>query len=343
MPFACRMARVVLESFNSVKEGVRWYVMTDDDTVLFIDNLVEALSKYDHNKYWYIGGNSECISQNLDNSFEMAFGGAAYAISFPLMKALVRILDDCLKRYQTLYGSDHVIQSCVAELGVSLTFERGFHQIDLHGDISGFLSAHPKAPLLSLHHIDAIDPIFPSMNRLQSLQHIMKAAKSDSSRLLQQTVCYDKRTNWSFSISWGYSAQIYEKIHPPSILQRPLQTFHAWRNTPRQSFMFNTRPLTNDPCQAPHMFFFESVDNIWNNNSIVTNYTRRWPWRLPACAPTGGHSADMVSKIQVFSQARRLTWGGRRRECCEVIPSSGMKVTEVKIRVRACMQNEVMA
>lgn len=103
-----------------------------------------------------------------------------------------------------------IIQQCVKLL-----------QIDLHYDISGFLSAHPHTPFLSLHHLDTVDPIFPSMTRSNSVSHLMKAAKADQSRLLQQTICYYKPKNWSFSISWGYSAQIYEKTQPQAFYRDP--------------------------------------------------------------------------------------------------------------------------
>lgn len=131
MPHAIRMVHVILETFREVNNGVRWYVMADDDTVLFVDNLVELLSQYDHKKYYYIGGNSECTASNWDYSFDMAFGGAGYALSFPLAKAVAEHLDLCLMRYPTLYGSDHILQACIADLGVTLTHERGFHQVRL--------------------------------------------------------------------------------------------------------------------------------------------------------------------------------------------------------------------
>lgn len=130
MPFAIRMVRVVEETFKAGhEEGVRWYVMADDDTVLLIDNLVEILSKYDHRKYFYVGMKSECIVSNSLNSFEMAFGGAGYALSYPLAKAVAENMDLCIKRYPTVFGSDHILQSCIADLGVSLTQEKGFHQV----------------------------------------------------------------------------------------------------------------------------------------------------------------------------------------------------------------------
>lgn len=96
-------------------------------------------------------------------------------------------------------------------------------QIDLRVDISGLLSSHPSSPLISLHHFDAIDPIFPSKNRSESINHLMKPAKFDQSRLLQQTKCYHRQSNWTLSISWGYSAHIYQSIFPRSFLRRPLQ------------------------------------------------------------------------------------------------------------------------
>ncbi|KAK9154356.1 hypothetical protein Sjap_001836 [Stephania japonica] len=342
MPFAIRMARVILESFREDKEYVRWYVMADDDTVLFVDNLVDVLAKYDHNKYYYIGENSECVKSNFDYSFQMAFGGGGYALSFPLAKAMARNLDECLKRYPTLYGSDHIMQACISDFGVPLTHERGFHQIDLHGDLSGLLSAHPAVPMLSLHHLDHVDPIFPSMNRHEAIKHLMEASAVESSRVLQQTVCYHKQTNWSFSISWGYSAQIYEKIHTLSYLERPLQTFIPWKNIGQGTYMFNTRPLSKDPCEMPHMFFFESVEQgKGDQNSIVTtNYAQRSPRRLPVCLLTGNHSADPIVKIRVHSPRTRLTLVGGRRECCDV-NVLGKNLTEIAIR--SCKEDEVIA
>ncbi|KAF5744573.1 hypothetical protein HS088_TW07G00147 [Tripterygium wilfordii] len=129
MPNAVRLARVVLETLGEENRGVRWYIMADDDTVFFVDNLVEVLAKYDHRKYFYVGMNSECVSSNLAHSFDMAFGGAGYAMSFPLAEAVARNIDSCIMRYSTLLWSDQILQSCVADLGVSLTKEKGFHQV----------------------------------------------------------------------------------------------------------------------------------------------------------------------------------------------------------------------
>lgn len=126
---APRIARIVLESFRLELPDVRWFVMGDDDTVFFTQNLATVLAKYDHRQMWYIGGNSESVEQDLMHGYGMAFGGGGFAISYPLAAELADILDGCLDRYSHFYGSDQRVWACVLEVGVPLTIERGFHQV----------------------------------------------------------------------------------------------------------------------------------------------------------------------------------------------------------------------
>lgn len=105
--------------------------MGDDDTVFFVENLVSVLGKYDHTQMYYIGSNSESVEQDLIHSYATAYGGGGYAISYPLAAELVRILDGCVDRYDSLYGGDQKVQACVSEIGVPLTNEHGFHQVSL--------------------------------------------------------------------------------------------------------------------------------------------------------------------------------------------------------------------
>ncbi|KAG8640661.1 hypothetical protein MANES_13G074000v8 [Manihot esculenta] len=125
---AIRVARVVSETVGLNHSNVRWFVFGDDDTVFFPENLVKTLSKYDHGLWYYIGSNSEIYEQNRAFGFEMAFGGGGFAISYPLAKVLAKVFDSCIERYPHLYGSDSRVSSCLAELGVGLTREPGFHQ-----------------------------------------------------------------------------------------------------------------------------------------------------------------------------------------------------------------------
>ncbi|KAI8526162.1 hypothetical protein RHMOL_Rhmol13G0287700 [Rhododendron molle] len=289
-PVPARMLHAILEVYREGDQGVRWYVMGDDDSIFFVDNWVNVLAKYDHTKYIYIGGHSETLWTNVKYSFDQGFGGGGFALSYPLVSAMMA----------SVKFSQEKPKADITQLFVE------WMQIDLKGDISGFLSSHPQAPLLSLHHLDKVAPIFPSMDRLKSLNHLMKSAKMDQSRLLQQTICYHKPTNWSFSVSWGYSAHIYEKVLPRSILKRPLETFRPWGMRTPPFYMFNTRQLPfKDPCSAPHVFFVKSVDNI-GRNQIVSTFVRRSPRGLPTCSFSGNHSADYISMIRVLSPATKL-------------------------------------
>jgi hypothetical protein len=126
---AIRLTRIVSETLKLSMKDVRWFVMGDDDTLFFPDNLVKVLSKYDHNQYYYIGSTSESHKQNIVYNYGMAYGGGGFAISYPLAKALAKMQDRCIERYPGLYGSDDRIHACMSELGVPLTNERGFHQV----------------------------------------------------------------------------------------------------------------------------------------------------------------------------------------------------------------------
>lgn len=56
--------------------------MGDDDTVFFTENLVTMLAKYDHNEIYYIGDNSESMEQNAALTYDMAFGGGGFSITY---------------------------------------------------------------------------------------------------------------------------------------------------------------------------------------------------------------------------------------------------------------------
>nr|VDD33953.1 unnamed protein product [Brassica oleracea] len=332
-----RIYRSILENYRLKQDqDVRWYVTGDDDSVFFVDNMVDVLSKYDHKEKHYIGMFSETIKSNFYFSFDMAFGGGGYALSYPLVEALVEELDNCIERYYYIWGVDHLQSMCLADLGVDLSLDKGFHQLDLRGDLSGFLSSHPTAPLVSFHHFGSLEPIFPSMDHPGSVRHIMKAANVDQTRMVQQSICHVRATSWTFSVSWGYSVHIYEKIFPRSYLKRPIETFRPWLGGRPPLYMFNTRPVSRNPCEAPHWFFFDSIEQ--GNDGVVTSYTRKFPRNMTSCSFFGNTSADPLASIRVFSP--KTPKPGRKVECCDV----GYEGADVaNIRLRDCRRHEIIS
>ncbi|XP_015161354.1 uncharacterized protein [Solanum tuberosum] len=334
------MVHGIMEVVREVHEGVRWIIMGDDDSIFFVDNMVDILAQYDHTKHYYFGGHSEFILSNYWYSFNQAFGGAGIIMSYPLAKEFAKNVMSCLKRYAHLTSADRTTMNCIADIGVNLSPLQGIHQIDLRGDISGFLSYHPKSLLMSLHHFDMVDPIFPSMDRVKSVFHLQKVAKYDQSRMLQQTICHHRSKSWTFSVSWGYSAHIYEKIMPRSWIQRPIETFKTWQPSPNPPYyMFDVRSPSWDPCEAPHVFFFKSVKKT-QRGEILTTYTRGWPRGIGACLSSGNFSAEYVSKIHVYSSTtKRIRID--KCECCDIIHEAGSNKADIKYR--ECKINEIIA
>ncbi|EFJ33769.1 glycosyltransferase-like protein [Selaginella moellendorffii] len=303
-----RIARIVSEMFRLGLGDVRWFVMGDDDTVFVPGNLAKVLAKYDHRQPYYIGSISESHFQNVDGfSTNMAYGGAGFAISYALAEELDEVLDDCLERYHGLYSADARIHACVAELGVPLTVERGFHQFDVLDDASGLLSSHPLTPLVSLHHIELLDPFFPRMGRIESVKHLIGSAHGvDPMGLLQQSFCYDPDRNWTIKVSWGFVVQIHQGEVPEKDLELPVRTFSGWhRDRDRVGIAFTTRENPVDLCDRPVNFYLTWSTGLEGGKSS-SSYAReeRTRWK---CLRTE-KDLSMVKTIRVVKDITPDPW-----------------------------------
>ncbi|MCL7047036.1 hypothetical protein MKW94_016340 [Papaver nudicaule] len=296
---------------------------------------------------YYIGGSSESVEQDILHSYNMAFGGGGFAISYRLAFELAQNLDDCINRYQNLYGSDERISSCIADIGVPLTREVGFHQIDVRGDLYGLLAAHPVAPLVSLHHLDFVEPLFPNKTQLDSIKMLMDAYNMDPCRTLQQSTCYDLKRNWSVSVSWGYTVQIYPFLVSAKELSTPLQTFRTWRTWSENMFTFNVRPVMADPCECPIVYFLDRVNEIGGQGETVSTYKSYFDDTRMKCDHSKYAAAMNVRTIIVStSKMENNEWlKGPRRHCCEIRSqnSADDKENLVRIEIRKCHLRESSA
>ncbi|KAK6772738.1 hypothetical protein RDI58_027976 [Solanum bulbocastanum] len=141
-PIQARMVHGIMEVLEQEHEGVRWVVMGDDDSMFFVENIVDVLAKYDHNKYYYFGAQSEYILSNFWFSFDQGFGGARFIMSFPLTKALAQDIESCLRRYPFLNSADLITMVCILDLGV------GFTPLKDYGG-AGFIMSFPLAKALA--------------------------------------------------------------------------------------------------------------------------------------------------------------------------------------------------
>ncbi|KAI3453746.1 hypothetical protein Pfo_010409 [Paulownia fortunei] len=336
---AIRISRIVSETLRlGGMDNVRWFVMGDDDTVFVTDNLVRILNKYDHNQYYYIGSLSESHLQNIYFSYGMAYGGGGFAISYPLAKALEKMQDRCIQRYPGLYGSDDRMQACMAELGVPLTKELGFHQYDVYGNLFGLLAAHPVTPFVSLHHLDVVEPIFPNVTQVQALQRLKIPMQLDSAGLMQQSICYDKTNGWTVSVSWGFAIQIFRGVLSPREIEMPSRTFLNWyKRADYTAYAFNTRPVMRNPCQKPFVFYLSRARMESHTNQTVSEYTQHRVTH-PACRWKMADPAD-VDRVTVYKKPDPHLWDrSPRRNCCRVVSS---KKESLVIGVGICKEGEI--
>lgn len=143
--------------------------------------------------------------------------------------------------------------------------------MDIGENPYGLLAAHPLAPLVSFHHIDYVDPIFPGQSRIDSLKILRTAYDLDPSRTLQHSFCHDLTRNWSISVSWGYTIQLYPSLLTAKELETALLTFRTWKPIcEKPLFTFNTRPMSSDPCKRPLLYFLDRVERTGKGQTLTT-------------------------------------------------------------------------
>ncbi|XP_020083820.1 uncharacterized protein LOC109707140 [Ananas comosus] len=346
---ALRISRIVSETFRLGLPDVRWFVMGDDDTVFVAENLVRVLGGFDHRQPYYIGSLSESHLQNIYFSYGMAYGGGGFAISRPLAAALARVQDGCIARYPALYGSDDRIQACMAELGVPLTRHPGFHQYDVYGDLLGLLAAHPVAPLVSLHHLDVVQPVFPgAASRAAAVRRLFEGpVRLDAAGVMQQSICYDRERRWTVSVSWGFAVQVVRGVMSPREMEMPARTFLNWyRRADYTAYAFNTRPVARNPCQRPHVYYLAAARLDPARRTTLTRYDRHRPDAPhPLCRWKIADPAALLHRVLVYKKPDPALWDrSPRRNCCRVLssPKEGRKGDKtMTIDVGVCREGEI--
>lgn len=145
----------------------------------------------------------------------------------------------------------------------------------MYGNLFGLLAAHPLTPLVSLHHLDVVEPIFPNVSRVRALERLNGPMKLDPAGLMQQSICYDKGRTWTVSVSWGYAVQIFRGIFSAREMEMPARTFLNWyRRADYTAYPFNTRPVSRHVCQKPFVYFLSEAVYDSAANETSTHYIR---------------------------------------------------------------------
>uniref|UniRef100_A0A0D3FGQ9 Uncharacterized protein n=1 Tax=Oryza barthii TaxID=65489 RepID=A0A0D3FGQ9_9ORYZ len=204
------------------------------------------------------------------------------------------------------------------------------------------LAAHPLAPLVSLHHLDHIEPISPGGQHgspLDAARRLVRASRLDPARSLQQAFCYQRgpRYTWSVSVSWGYTVQLYPWAVAPHELEVPLRTRGGRGPMAR-----------DDACAQPAVFFLSAARNDTSSRgrgrsrATMTEYTRRVAKPgAKECDRPSFLAASTVHTVRVFAPKMSPNEWTRapRRHCCST--KRTRFGTELEVRIRYCGRGEL--
>lgn len=172
----------------------------------------------------------------------------------------------------------------------------------------GLLAAHPVTPLVSIHHLDTVEPIFPRMSRPQAIRHLFESINLDSASILQQSICYDKTRYWSISVSWGYVVQIMRGVISPRELEMPTRTFLNWyKRADYTGYSFNTRPVTRHPCQSPFLFYMSRTRYDRGRRQTIGVYRAYNRYKHPYCR-WKMDNPEFIDSVVVLKRPDTLRW-----------------------------------
>ena len=134
--------------------NAQWYMMIDDDTYVFMDNLVDSLSKFDPNEDHYLGlanfyrGCGGVRKFSPENLF--AHGGSGIVLSRGAMVEMYPNIHKCIIQSEKCWAGDVRVALCLRDLGIKVKSSRSFI-IDPPNDKLNFTNACAKP--VTFHHL----------------------------------------------------------------------------------------------------------------------------------------------------------------------------------------------
>lgn len=148
--FAQRYFSLVNVMYEARDDKTQWMTLIDDDTFFpSMHDLLAMLSMHDASVPQYIGSLSEDWWA-VNHYGLMGFGGASIILSVPMGLVIHDHNDDCKEHLRTTAGDISVMDCIYQYSSTKLTHIPALHQVDMHGDLSGFYESGRE--ILSLHH-----------------------------------------------------------------------------------------------------------------------------------------------------------------------------------------------
>jgi hypothetical protein len=225
------------------KKDIKWFAVGDDDTVWFRNNLLHILRQYNSSNSIYLGDISDKKYQIEIFGDYFAYGGGGVLLSRPLTLLFSQHFQEC-KRFTNIYGGDGMIGKCITEvIKVNLTKNNHFHQMDHHGDMTGYMESGLDG-LASLHHMFASWRPFPDdhTNQVNETVYLLQLAYTTfNEKFLKRYVRMNHKTNQTLLLTMGYTFSLFNRILSQEDLSQIEKTWKGSEMVGRK-----TRPEEND-------------------------------------------------------------------------------------------------
>jgi hypothetical protein len=126
-------------------DQVQWYFFVGCDTFIYKERLEEIATRFDPTKEWYITGitNTGMLARYYKNptNYRVAFGGAGFLLSKPVLKKLYPHIDSFISKWPELFKKDFQemgIECCDVSLAYQLQHELNIPLTLLEGKDDGF-------------------------------------------------------------------------------------------------------------------------------------------------------------------------------------------------------------
>jgi hypothetical protein len=132
----------------------KWYVMVDDDTFIFWNNLLDFVQDYDYLKPWYFGLSTNFVG--CDGIYKygqgplFAHGGSGIVLSQKAVEMLVLKSNECITKYDTCWAGDVRLALCLRDIGIHVDGRGEFHKDPPNDE---FEYQDPCIKPISFHHL----------------------------------------------------------------------------------------------------------------------------------------------------------------------------------------------
>lgn len=131
-----------------------WFLMLDDDTFVFFDNLKELLSAYNPDEPHYMGSNNMFVGCDGVSKWGQgpgfAHGGSGIVVSRGALKKMLSSVDTCIIKYKDCWAGDIRTALCLRDHGILVKDPGGFNGNPPHEE---YWFNRPCQKPITFHHL----------------------------------------------------------------------------------------------------------------------------------------------------------------------------------------------